>query len=144
MASDTLLSCKMSGVCVPIESEIAAEKRKEEKSLIEETSRFLSFVPNDRLPAGRLWESESPRVHACRVFGIGRLDWRASVGIEVTGATTTQRHRDFGGSRGPHCLWLPQKLWAVRGVHFGAPARSDRLAVVSSGPVRGEKRDHGP
>lgn len=25
---------------------------------------------------------------------------------------------DFGGSRGPH-NWLPQKLWAVRGVHFG-------------------------
>lgn len=40
----------------------------------------------------------------------------------------------FGGSRGPHSSGLPQKLWAVRGVHFGAPARSDRLAV-SSGPL---------
>lgn len=47
------------------------------------------------------------RMHACRFFGIGRWDWRASVGIEVTGATTTEPRRrihDFGGSHGPRAL----------------------------------------
>lgn len=65
------------------------------------------------------------RTHACRVFGIGRWDWRASVGIEVTGTTTTESRRgsdDFGRHR---AAWparsrerLPQKVWAARRVHI--------------------------
>lgn len=84
------------------------------------------------------------RTHARgRVFGIGRWDWRATVGIEVTGTTTTESRRgsdDFGGIAWPARSRdrLPQKVWAARRVHIGlrAPRRS-RVVLFSSGPLSG-------
>lgn len=74
-------------------------------------------------------ESESsPHAYACRVFGIGRWDWRTSVGIEVISTTTTVSYPTI---RIPQVWWiqawsvhtrdrLPQKVWATRRVHIGS------------------------
>lgn len=75
--------------------------------------------------------------HACQFFGIGCWDWRASVGIEVTGTTTTEPRRrihDFGGLHGPHALatGCPKKFGPRDA--FTSPRASPPFS--SSGPLR--------
>ena len=107
---------------------ILVYRKKKSKKHLDFVRTTFDARSRSRLPAGRLRESESPRVHACRVFGIGRLDWRASVGIEVTGATTTKRHRALRWIAWPAQLWAaPKTLGCARRSLRGSRAfRSSR------------------